>query len=44
MTASEMAKFLGRIGTLTINGTVYRITDLQPQDDGALLLLILVKV
>lgn len=34
----------GTTDTLTIGGTVYRITDLQPQDDGALVLLILVKV
>jgi hypothetical protein len=34
----------GTTDTLTINGTVYRITDLQAQDDGALVLMPLVKV
>lgn len=34
----------GPTDTLTIGGTIYRITDLQPQDDGALVLLPLVKV
>jgi hypothetical protein len=41
--ASEFSS-AGTTDTLTINGTVYRITDLQPQDDGALVLLTLVKV
>lgn len=34
----------GTTDTLTFGGSTYRITDIQPQDDGALLLLILVKV
>lgn len=31
----------GTTDTLTISGTVYRISDIQPQDDGATVLLVL---